>query len=343
MKLPPLKVRSQIEKKAGASRPFFARDFCITYGLASLLDFPVGTLLMSVPLSKIVALPACEALPAIAPDGASMEVLLQLPVGEVRHVLYWLPALGVSARQYLPLAQALAEQGVAVAIHEWRGIGSSNHRAGRHDDWGYRELLHDDLPVGLATLRSRLPLARCWLGGHSLGAQIAALYAGVHPQEVAGLLVVASGAPYWKGFPHRRLMWLAFAAAPWLARLVGHLPGRRIGFGGNEARRLIADWARTGRTGSYAVVGMSEDFEQRMGELELPLLALRLQDDWLVPPASLTWLLGKMPRNHNTLEVITSADLSGQPADHFGWMKAPAPVAERIARWLASLSAPGVS
>jgi predicted alpha/beta hydrolase len=291
---------------------------------------------MSVPISNTLILPACEALPTSTADGASAEVILQMPAGDIRHVLYWLPALGVSARQYLPLAQALAERGIAVAIHEWRGIGSSSLRAGRRDDWGYRELLQDDLPAGLAALRSRLPQACYWLGGHSLGAQLAALYASLHPKEAEGLLVVASGSPYWRCFPYSGLLWLAYALAPWLARVVGYLPGRRIGFGGNEARRLIADWARSGRTGRYAAAGINENLERRLGELELPVLGLRLQDDWLVPPASLAWLLRKMPRSRATQAVITAADLDGKPADHFGWMRAPAPVAARIAGWLGS-------
>lgn len=291
---------------------------------------------MSMPLTNTSQLPAVITLPAISADGATAEVLLQLPAGDMGHVIYWLPALGVSARQYLPLAQALAEWGIAVAIHEWRGLGSSNHRAGRSDDWGYRELLEKDLPAGVAALRARLPQASYWMGGHSLGAQLAPLYASLHPQQVKGLLVIAGGAPYWRCFPQGWAFWLAFALAPWLARLVGYLPGRRIGFGGNEARGLIADWARSGRGGRYAAAGMSEDFEQRLGQLALPLLALRMHDDWLVPQPSLAWLLGKMPHNRVTQEVVVSADFDGKPADHFGWMKTPAPLAWRIAQWLGS-------
>jgi predicted alpha/beta hydrolase len=289
---------------------------------------------MSMPLTNTSQLPAVIALPVTSADGATAEVLLQLPAGDIGHVIYWLPALGVSARQYLPLAQALAERGVAVAIHEWRGLGSSNRRAGRRDDWGYRELLENDLPAGIAALRARLPQASYWMGGHSLGAQLAPLYASLHPQQVKGLLVVAGGAPYWRCFPQGWAFWLAFALAPWLARLVGYLPGRRIGFGGNEARGLIADWARSGRSGRYAAAGMSEDFEQRLGQLALPLLAMRMHDDWLVPQPSLAWLLGKMPHNRVTQEVVVSADFDGKPADHFGWMKTPAPLALHIDHWL---------
>jgi predicted alpha/beta hydrolase len=71
----------------------------------------------------------------------------------------------------------------------------------------------------------------------------------------------------------------------------------------------------------------------------LPIFALRLGDDWLVPKASLEWLLGKMPQSPNVVRVLAPSDLDGQPADHFSWMKAPAPVVDRLADWMDSLSA----
>jgi predicted alpha/beta hydrolase len=275
-------------------------------------------------------------IPVTAVDGARFELLAVLPQGSWQRVLYWLPAMGIPARHYLPLAEALAAQGVAVVLHEWRGIGSSDHRAGRRCNWGYRELLHDDLPAGLAALRERWPTARCWLGGHSLGGQLSLLFASLHPAEFAGLLLVASGSPYWRRFRRGGLVGMAYVLSPLLAGVVGRLPGRRIGFGGNEARGVIADWARSGRSGRYAAAGMSQDFEQRLAALQLPLLGLRLADDWLGPQASLDWLLGKLGPAEQTVQVITTQDMDGLPADHFGWMRTPAPVATRIVRWLAA-------
>lgn len=288
-------------------------------------------------MSISTPLPAASSLPARSAGGAQAEVLLQLPASSPHRVLYWLPALGVSARQYLPLAQALAQAGVAVAIHEWRGIGSSDRRAGRHENWGYRELLQEDLPAGIAAIRERLPREDFLLGGHSLGGQLASVYAGMHPDVAAGLVVTASGSPYWRQFRHGGWIRLAYAAAPRLAQLVGYLPGRMIGFGGNEARGVIDDWARSGRTGRYAAVGVPDDLEQRLARVEQPLLALRFADDWLGPEASLSWLLGKMPHAHVDRQLITSGDMDGRPADHFGWMKAPHPVAERIVEWQSRL------
>lgn len=267
-------------------------------------------------------------------DGARSELIVVQPNDYPRHVIYWLPALGVPAKHYLPLAEAFAAHGIAVALHEWRGIGSSDRRAGRHCDWSYRELLEADVTAGVSEAKTRWPKAELWLGGHSLGGQLACLFTSLHPRDVAGIALIASGAPYWRCFPRRALIRCAYALASPLARLVGHLPGRRLGFGGNEARGVIADWSHSGLTGRYRAKDMAVDFERRLAELDVPLLALRLRDDWLVPQASLDWLLDKMPKAPRRVDVVAPEHLAGQRADHFTWMKLPDPLAAQLAQWI---------
>jgi len=265
-------------------------------------------------------------------DGASADLVLYRPDGGELAALLWVPALGVAARHYEPLALALASRGIAVAVHEWRGIGSSDRRAGRRSDWGYRELITDDLPTSLRALREALPSAPAYVGGHSLGGQLATLLAATAPLPLAGVALVGSGSPYWRCF--KPWVGLALVAAPLLANLVGWLPGRRLGFGGNEARGVIGDWSRTGRTGRYAGRGIDVDLEAALRTQRAPVLALRLRDDWFGPEASLAFLLGKMPDAPRRSEVMAPEDLGGAAADHFAWMKVPAEIALRLAQWM---------
>lgn len=273
--------------------------------------------------------------PVTTPDGASAELILvraPAPLPGSPYLL-WLPALGVPARHYLPLAQALAGLGVSVALHEWRGLGSSDRRAGRRCDWGYRQLL-DDIDGSAFAAAAAWPGGRCWVGGHSLGGQFACLVASRAHEAPAGILLAASGAPYWRCFAHRYWVRLAYLAAPWLARLVGYLPGRRIGFGGNEARGVISDWAATGRTGRYGGHGIDEDLERSLAAQRAPVLALRMTGDWLVPAASLDFLLGKMPHAQAQVDVLSGTQ--GPDAAHFSWMKQPGEVARRFAKVVAN-------
>ncbi|NYF19099.1 putative alpha/beta hydrolase [Xanthomonas sp. JAI131] len=273
--------------------------------------------------------PASEALPAVAGDGHRWTLLARIPAAP-RQALLWLPALGVAARHYLPLAEALAAQGVAVFLHEWRGNGSSALRPSRAQDWGYRQLLCEDLPASHAAIaqRAALPLA---IGGHSLGGQIACCYAALHPRAFAQLWLVASGTPYWRQFaaPRRYLLPLAYRFLPWLAQRQGVLHGRRLGFGGTEARSLIADWARVGLSNRYAAAGMAADLEALLAQVTAPVRGVVLQDDWLAPATSLRALLRKLAPRTLELHSLDAAQL-GAAADHFAWMKRPAAVAQAL-------------
>jgi len=263
-------------------------------------------------------------------DGHRFELLAQLPP-RARAALLWLPALGVAARHYLPLAEALAARGIALFVHEWRGNGSSSLRAGWQHDWGYRELLQFDLPAAQAAVRAAAPGIPLHLGGHSLGGQLACCHAGLHPQAFDALWLVASGTPWWRGFPapRRWLLPLAYTVLPWLARRCGALPGHRLGFGGNEARGLIRDWANAGLGGRYIAAGLSIDLEAAMRALALPVNALLFDADWLAPVGSMRHLLAKMPDAPARLRVMSSGEI-GVRADHFGWMKSPAAVADAL-------------
>ncbi|ROU06752.1 alpha/beta hydrolase family protein [Lysobacter enzymogenes] len=270
-------------------------------------------------------------------DGHRWSLLCALPERPGASLL-WLPALGVAARHYQPFAQALAARGIAVFVHEWRGNGSSSLRAGRDSDWGYRELLIDDLPVTDAEVAALLPGVPRIVGGHSLGGQMACMRLGLaalngDPNIPASLWLVASGAPYWPTWPmpQRLAMPLIYRFLPWLAQANGTLPGRRIGFGGNEARGLIRDWGRTALSGVYAARGIEADMEDGMARVRVQARAVRMVDDWLVPRASQDFLLGKLPLAQVEAVELGAHEL-GVRADHFAWMKRPDAVVAALLR-----------
>ena len=258
--------------------------------------------------------------------------------------LLWLPALGVAAKHYLPFAEALATHGIAVFVHEWRGNGSSNTRADRDHDWGYRELLTLDLPASEAAIARTYPHLPQIIGGHSLGGQLACCRLALSPDSAASLWLVASGSPYWRAFPAqiryglpRYGLPLVYRFLPWLARRRGALPGRLIGFGGNEARTLITDWARTALSGVYVANGIAHDIEAAMANIDVPTRAIVLSDDWLAPASSVDFLLSKLSRSTTTVVTLDAPRL-GVAADHFAWMKHPQVVARHLAERTISLA-----
>lgn len=255
-------------------------------------------------------------------DGHQVELLL-VHAPRPRATALWLPALGVAARHYLPLAQALAAHGISVALHEWRGHGSSSLRAGRHNNWGMATLLEHDLPASIAALDAA-GCAPGIVGGHSLGGQLACCLAPRVP-ALTHLWLVAAGNPYWRSFPlpQRLYLPLVYSAAPAIADLCGHLPGRRLGFGGREARQLIADWSLVGRSGHYRVPAA---VETAMRHVRSPCHGVVLADDWMAPASSLQALQAKLPGSHCTIQTLQRPS-AGAAADHFSWMQQPDAVA----------------
>jgi predicted alpha/beta hydrolase len=271
--------------------------------------------------------PSVAAIAVEAADGHRFELLACIPDRPERSLL-WMPALGTAARHYLPLAHALAQRGVAVFLHEWRGHGSSSVRAGRDSDWGYRALLAVDLPASEAAVAATAPgLARI-AGGHSLGGQLAACRLGLAPAACEALWLAGCGAPWWRAFPPRERVWLpvAYRVLPWLAERAGSLPGRRIGFGGNEARGVMRDWSGTALSGRYTAAGLA-DLESGMADARVQLRAVLFEHDWLAPASSLQHLLSKLPGARAETTVLDSGALRAR-ADHFQWMKSPQPVAD---------------
>ncbi|KGQ19948.1 hydrolase of the alpha/beta superfamily [Lysobacter dokdonensis DS-58] len=267
-----------------------------------------------------------------ASDGHRFTLQARMPRNP-RASLLWLGGMGIAARHYLPFADALAAEGIAVFAQDWRGLGSSNLRATRTSDWGYRELLMADLPASEAAIAHALPGIERVVGGHSLGGQLACVRAGLAPESANAVWLVASGTPDFRAFPARTRWWLpgAYHLLNGIARVAGKLPGRRIGFGGEEARGVIADWSRCGLSGRYAAAGLAMDLETALHSVALPIRAVRMAHDWLAPASSLQALLGKMPNAKPAIAVV-DAVAPHVRADHYAWMKHPSATAEALLR-----------
>ncbi len=267
-------------------------------------------------------------------DGVRADLILTAP-DDARIWLYWCPAMGVTARQYRLFADALAAAGIGVATHEWRGAGSSDQRASRRQDWGYRGLL-DDIDAGVAALRAARPVTTLAIGGHSLGAQLAALALARKPDLADAFVLIGSGTPWWRSFPwwQQPLLLAVFAGFRAVSAMVGWFPGRRFGFAGDEARGVIRDWARTGCSGRYRVHDIDVDFDAALTALAKPGWAAHLHDDHYAPMRSTAELQSRLARMSWQTEHYAAAQFASKQATHFSWMKEPQPVVSALAAWL---------
>ena len=242
-----------------------------------------------------------------------------------------LPALGVTARKYEGLARALNAAGHHVLVADWPGQGDSQPRPSRRYDYGYRQLVEEFVPALLAEARRQFPEAAPVLLGHSLGGHIATLYAAANPSGSVPVVGVACGNIHYRNWQGRgRLLTPSVALLFGLiVRVLGYLPGRRLGFGGHEARRLMLDWGRVAFTGNYRHLGLplAPAAHNRVASLYL-----QMEGDHFAPPASTLGLAALIQAEPRLQRLASPRPARENP--HSAWLKAPQSVAECIDAWL---------
>lgn len=250
-------------------------------------------------------------------------------------LLIFYAALGTPSRVYRGIAEEFAASGIAVCTPDWRGIASSSIRASRRSDFSYRHLVELDAPALIGAIQTQLPDAPMWLGGHSLGGQLAMLMAASTP-GVRGVLPIASGSVYLPCFSRQvqrqvhllgKLNWLA-------GPLLGYFPGNRIGFGGREANGVLRDWYRVAKTGRYQPAGSVKDYEHAFTQMRMPTLSVNFEHDNMAPAAAADYLIGKLTSCQPEKWQWKANDTGGLKLDHYSWLKQPKIVVPRIADWI---------
>ncbi|MDG9668910.1 alpha/beta fold hydrolase [Hahella sp. CR1] len=275
-----------------------------------------------------------EILPVISPDQVRSTLSLYRTEDALAPVVVCMPAMGVRASFYSPLAEAIAARGVHCVTADLRGHGSSSVRASRRTNFGYYEMIQYDWPAVLDCVRLHLPDSPIWLLGHSLGGQLSSLYMAEQPGSVAGLILLASCNVYYKGYakPLRTLAGTQLLRG--ISEIWGYMPGDRIGFAGREARRLIRDWARNARTGDYYPERSPINYERLLEAVTKPVLAISFESDELAPAEAVANLYRKMPSAEVTHWRLTDADFGGACVGHFNWIKYSESLAQRVGDWL---------
>lgn len=255
--------------------------------------------------------------------------------------LFWLPAMGVRADYYTPWAEALHGLGCNIALGELRGVGRSSVRASRREDFGYAEMLNEDIPATLECVSSAFPGAPLVLGGHSLGGQLSALYLALHPEAARGLFLVASGTPYHRMWPGTQGLKLLFFATVlrMITELRGHLPGHRVGFAGREARRIIREWHHLVLRGRFRLAGVEKDIEEHLALIRQPTLALSFSDDPFCPQEATAHLTGKLAASLTTHHHLHPRDMGADRFGHFHWVRHSPSLAPQFGTWLGGLIA----
>lgn len=263
---------------------------------------------------------------AFATLGGTQRAAVDSPAGAPRGVVVVAPALGVRASYYRKLCGALNELGFATAAVDLPGHGESPVRANRRRDWGYVPVI-EHYASALRAVHAATPDLPKFIVGHSIGGQVALMTAGMDIPGLRGVVVVASGCPYWRTWDGAEAY--RIRAATWtcslMARSLGVFPGDKVGFGGREPKTLIVQWAHAAQTGKYA--HGSFDGDALLAKPGPPTLGIRVEGDALAPERSVKLTLDRLKARDVSFERWNTAPHGG---DHNRWPSEPGHVASRV-------------
>lgn len=279
------------------------------------------------------------------PDGHQTVVQLYSPIDTNQGLIIFIPALGVSVDYYKNFAMQLTSNGFTFAAIEMRGMPHSSLRDVRRNNFGYNEILEIDLATVVPLLIERFPKLNVWLCGHSLGGQLALLYAssslkGVHNSNVQGIVMIAAGSNHFHSLPSlskRYTRYLGIRTIRSVNAILGYFPGHILGFGGRQPKNMILDWTYEGLKGRYRICNTNKDYNKLLETLPLPVLFISIEGDLLVPKSSASRLSSKLLFATVTEIELTSGEYSRHILDHFRWSKYPKPVVDITINWLANL------
>ncbi len=244
--------------------------------------------------------------------------------------------MGVGAKFYDRLGEELAGAGLAAFVMDLRGIGASNLRASRKVDFGYRELVQLDLVAAANAVKTSSESLPLFVMGHSLGGHLAVLFAALHGDRIAGAMVVAGGTPYFRNWkwPMNAKTFFGSSVMRALGFAMGYVPGNRLGFGGREANRVVAEWARFVRSGKLVVRGIdSAALDRARAKATGRLLGISFEEDAYAPRISTDRLLAMLPKAELTRKHFERGAV-GDNIDHFRWAKKPSVVVAFIRDWI---------
>ena len=273
-------------------------------------------------------------------DGVSSKITIFPALDERASTIICMPAMGVSARFYEPLAHNFVKKGLNVVTADLRGHGDSGIRPTRASDFGYGDMVVYDWPCIIDQTKNYFPDSPRIILGHSLGGQLSTLYLSEKPEKATALILVAAPSLYYRDWPFPRdlrilLMTQMFAL---IAGILGYHPGNKLRVGRTEARQLIYDWARITRKGRYDMIRKGVDYEKLSRNLEMPVLSISFSDDGFAPKPVADRLCQRMPLAELTRWHLTPRNLGCSSLGHFSWVKQSERLVSMISTWIEAVN-----
>ena len=217
-----------------------------------------------------------------APDGYPLSALLGKTCKADRGVIVISAATGVRKEFYLNFARFLIDNGYAVLLYDYRGIGESAAADIRTSPIYMHEWGTKDMNAVLDYLVNRGHTGIIWLG-HSIGAQLVGLLE--NKQHVRKVISINAALGYWGYFPYpmKMIVWLLwYVIGPLLIKIYGYGVMKKIGWGENLPRNAIMEWRSWCMSKTYYMNFLRHKIQsESFSNFTVPITAIYTSDDYI--------------------------------------------------------------
>lgn len=209
------------------------------------------------------------------------------------------PATGITQKFYHRFCEWLNQQGYAVMVFDFSGIGASLYGPLKQSKASIVQWGQLDIPAAIDQLLQLTHAKQVILVGHSAGGQLI----GITPNhdKVAKVVAIAGSTGHVKGLKGRTklLAPVMFKGIFPLARItLGYGPTQAIGMGENLPKDVARDWAQFCSQPGYVInaigktVTLDQDYHK---EIRIPVTAIWASDDEIATEANVQDLLRLYP------------------------------------------------
>lgn len=265
-----------------------------------------------------------------------------IPGDSRRHTVIINPATGVKQQFYTHFAEFLSKNGFQAYTYDYRGIGMSKPTSMRQCatdiiNWG-----ECDLSAVIRYVRERHPGNKLTLIGHSIGGQL--IGSSPESRHADNIVMIASQTPYWRHYQGamRVKVWLLWHfTIPFLTKIWGYFPSRKIGLFEDLPGPVALQWARWGKNKHY----LFSDYPAKrktFAALHQRALVYSFSDDPFAPRKAVEDLLQYYCNLRYSHIHVSPSDLKLDTIGHFSFFRKSSESVfwGGVVRWLTQASGP---
>ncbi|WP_431710650.1 alpha/beta hydrolase family protein [Glutamicibacter uratoxydans] len=238
---------------------------------------------------------------------------------------------------YRGFAQYAAATGLLVVTYDYRGTGLSGE-ARSNAQIRMRDWIQQDIPTVSQWVNHTYPQLPQYALGHSVGGHGVALDYGTDQLTRAVIISshlanIGSIEDFWERLRVRAVLhWLG----PVMSRVLGYMPGQRLGLGENIPAAAMFEWGRWNLKPEYFFDDPSMNAAQRCTRVTTPLLLAGSSDDPWASAAQMDRFASKLVNAPVLRRTVSPQELGATAIGHHGLMRRGIgePVWDEILHWL---------